>query len=708
MPNGYLVTIVDTTVDVGDSIGGAWTFFNIDEALGAGQWVWSGTFNGTNYTNEVEPGQYYLATDGNVYFVPDFGQVTTITSASVNAEPPNNDITETTEGGSNGDTFSGDAADNFINGRGGDDTIDGGGGNDTLSGGSGGDNVSGGTGDDTIYGGSGNDTLNGNDGEDTIHGGEGNDTINGNADNDTIYGDNDVVGVASSEALNWSAEGPNGTDLSNFVQTSGDIDISVDFALGFADVVDVSTSQQYVGAGEPMSTTSALQLGGAGTGENSTTTISFEAVPGSGVSSQVEDVVFRLNDIDSETGTWIDHVTVTAFDVDGNPVTVTLTASGNDTVSGNEAYANPGAGNDSANEAAGSVLVEISGPVHSIEILYENDGNSNQFLWVTDVHFDTIPMVEGDDNIDGGAGDDNIFGNGGDDTIIGGTGADTIDGGTGDDTITFAEGDTVVGGDGDDLFILADYGEATNGTITITGGEGGETNGDELRLGTLADLSTLTYTNTDDAAGGLSGSVTLDDGTILNFNEIENIICFAGGTNILTPQGERKIETLKKGDPVLTRDHGIQRIKWIGTRTVPAVGRFAPIAIKKNVLGAQRELLVSPQHRMLFTGYQAELLFGASEILVSAKHLVDGQDVTIREGGMVTYIHMMFEQHEIVFAEGAASESFHPGDVGLSAITDPAREELFELFPELRSAPESYGDTARKCLKKHEASLLIA
>jgi hypothetical protein len=80
--------------------------------------------------------------------------------------------------------------------------------------------------------------------------------------------------------------------------------------------------------------------------------------------------------------------------------------------------------------------------------------------------------------------------------------------------------------------------------------------------------------------------------------------------------------------------------------------------------------------------------------------------VTQDEGEDVTYIHMMFDQHEVVFAHGAATESFHPGAMGLNAISDPARDELFELFPELRSNLCSYGDTARRCLKSHEAKLI--
>ena len=317
----------------------------------------------------------------------------------------------------------------------------------------------------------------------------------------------------------------------------------------------------------------------------------------------------------------------------------------------------------------------------------------------------SVDTGAGDDTISMGDGDDTVVAGDGNDTIVGGAGADVLYGGAGSDTITFAEGDNVSGGDGDDLFILEDYLETGNGTITIDGGNTGEGAGDTLQLGMLADRSTLVAT--DDGTGSFSGSVTLDDGTLLNFTDIENIMCFTPGTRIATPRGARPIETLRPGDLVVTRDHGLQPIRWIQSRTVPAIDRFAPIRIRQNVLtGLESDLLVSPQHRMLFQGYSAELLFGETEVLVSARHLIDNKAVTREEGGMVTYIHMMFDQHEIVFAEGAATESFHPGDVGLSAIKDEAREELFAIFPELRAMPNSYGNTARRCLKKHEAQLI--
>ncbi|MCZ0812778.1 Hint domain-containing protein [Roseovarius sp. EGI FJ00037] len=337
-----------------------------------------------------------------------------------------------------------------------------------------------------------------------------------------------------------------------------------------------------------------------------------------------------------------------------------------------------------------------------------NDGNPLQ-PGTAGGNNDSVTAGAGNDYVVSGFGDDTVFGEDGNDTLVGGTGADQLFGGLGDDEIYLAEGDSADGGDGDDLFVLEDLGEAGSSTITITGGETGETNGDTLQLTPDVSYNDITFTNTDDATGGLSGNFALADGTIVTFSEIENIICFTPGARILTPYGERAIETLKAGDLIITRDNGPQPIRWIGQRTVVGRGNFAPIAINSTVMdNARRPLLVSPQHRLLFTGYKAELLFGQSEVLAAAKHLVNGKDVRVVEREKVTYFHVMLDQHEVVYAEGAATESFHAGDVGISAISAQSREEMFTIFPELRSNPNAYGKTARPCLRKHEARLLAA
>ena len=168
------------------------------------------------------------------------------------------------------------------------------------------------------------------------------------------------------------------------------------------------------------------------------------------------------------------------------------------------------------------------------------------------------------------------------------------------------------------------------------------------------------------------------------------IICFSAGTHIKTPFGDRRVETLAIGDHVITRDGGPEPIRWIGQETVRATGALAPIRFTKGTLGNYRDLLVSPQHRMLFT-HQAR----SKEILIPAKQLVDHFQISTDFGGMVTYVHMLFDRHEVVFANGAASESFFPAAGGLETLTDEARAEVFQLFPKLRSDLAGYGPPNR-------------
>lgn len=600
--------------------------------------------------------------------------------------------------------------------------------------------------DDTIEAGAGNDIVSGYGGEDSIDGGSG---------DDTIYGDTGPS-TADTTQFQWSTQGV--SDEASVASGLTGLTANGDIQVQLTVAQEANFTSANMELNDPlydynaMNDSSSIEIygGGSGTDQNAATiTLDFSAAA-SGLSDEVSDVTFGIHDIDELSGQFIDQITVKAFDADGNEIpvtaqlgsTTTLTSVTNADGSVTVTSIVDSGGSGSTDAATGFAEFSIAGPVSYIEIDYNNIDTDygNHAIRIGDIELTTIPeepitgnddIINGDagddfiygqggnDTIDGGADNDTLYGGAGNDDIIGGTGADTMEGGSGNDTITFSDGDSVDGGTGDDTFTYQDLGEATNGTITIVGGSGGETlddgdpnslEGDTLNLGFDADMSTLNITSTSINVDGnttYEGTIQMDDGTLLEFSEIENIICFTPGTRIATPAGARDIATLKIGDLIVTRDHGLQPIRWIQQRTVPAVDGFAPIRIKPGVvIGQDRDLLVSPQHRMLFQGYRAELLFGESEVLVAAKDLLDGKLVTRDTGGDVTYIHMMFDEHEVIFAEGAATESFHPGSVGVTAVSNPAREELFALFPELRSNIGGYGQTARRCLRRQEANLL--
>ncbi|SLN34971.1 Bifunctional hemolysin/adenylate cyclase precursor [Roseovarius gaetbuli] len=553
-----------------------------------------------------------------------------------------------------------DNLDSRTNGN--DDTILAGDGNDTVLAGLGDDSVRAGAGDDSVSGGDGNDTIFGFEGSDTVDGGIGDDLINtrtslGTGLPDQAYPDPVLI---TSGGLGYGADTDPDNDRDSVLGGDGNDTILTG---DDADTIDGGTGADLVDAGFD----DDLVAGGAGN----------DTIQG----GEGRDTIDGGDDDDVIYGglapTNPDFAASEAYSLaDDDPINPDLAPDNNsDSLSG-------GAGSDS---------------------IFDGDDN------------DTLFGGPGDDLLDGGIdddvlvgqdGSDTLLGGDGDDLLTGGIGADSLVGGAGDDTIQAAQGDIAEGGDGDDTFILSELAEAGSGAITIIGGEGGETTGDTLRLTSDISRADINFTNTDDAAGGFSGTFSMD-GSLVTFSEIENIICFTPGARILTQFGERAIETLQLGDMVVTRDHGLQAIRWIGQRTVPGIGDFAPISVASSVMeGAREGLLVSPQHRILFTGYRAELLFGESEVLVAAKHLIDDRDVRVCPRDEVTYIHIMFDRHEVIYAEGIATESFHAGDTALSAVTAAARDELFAIFPELRSAPGRHRDTARTCLKRHEAQLL--
>jgi Ca2+-binding RTX toxin-like protein len=323
----------------------------------------------------------------------------------------------------------------------------------------------------------------------------------------------------------------------------------------------------------------------------------------------------------------------------------------------------------------------------------------------------TVFSDGGNDTLLGGTGDDTLNGGADADILTGGDGSDDLRGGDGDDTLNVGSGDTAVGEDGDDVFNAT--AASMDGTdLSITGGETGETLGDTLNI-TGPAVVTMT--------GAESGTVEWLDGSTLTFSEIETVNytpCFTPGTLIKTEKGEVDAAAIQRGDRVLTRDNGYKRVLWAGSKTVSGVDLLAapdlrPIHIAAGALGRglpERDMLVSPQHRVVMGGAPIELLFGEDEVLVAASHLAGRPGIrrTCPAKG-VTYVHFMFNAHELVMSDGTWTESFQPGDLSLAGLGTEQREELLALFPELSNAPgRAAYSAARASLKASQARLLLA
>ena len=602
---------------------------------------------------------------------------------------------DTINAGDGNDTVDGGIGNDVVNGAEGDDVVDGGAGDDLVTGGAGNDTVLGGDGDDELRGNEGNDLVDGGEGNDSMGGAEGDDTLLGGTGTDTLSGgsgDDVLDGGADDDTLNGDSGDDSITDLEgNNLIDAGTLGLP---DRGFPIVGNADT--------DPTDDRDTVTTGA---GNDTISTGDDADVIDAGDGNNVIDAGFDDDLITSGSGD--DSI---------------ISGEGSDTIEA-------GAGNDTIFGGVGPTVGDL------VNLIDDN---------VVPLRDDPI-LDNGDDLIDAGDGDDLVFGEDDNDTILGGAGNDTLDGGIDDDVIEGGAGDDLViggqgadslsGGLGNDTFTIGDFTDPIYGDTykeglgdTIFGGEDPDGNDvDVLDLSAAGPLR-IDYDATDptfDPTSGVgeSGTVTFfTDATqttvagTLSFAEIENVIpCFTPGTLIATPRGEVPVDSLREGDRVITRDNGIQEIRWVGNRTLSrdelALNpSLKPILIKAGSLGQglpERDMVVSPQHRLLIAGDRTQLYFDESEVLVAAKHLVNNGAIQTLETLRTTYIHFMFDRHEVVLSDGAWTESFQPGDQTLGAMGQAARDEIVALFPELATA-EGVADyaAARRALKAHEAKLL--
>lgn len=174
---------------------------------------------------------------------------------------------------------------------------------------------------------------------------------------------------------------------------------------------------------------------------------------------------------------------------------------------------------------------------------------------------------------------------------------------------------------------------------------------------------------------------------------LADVICasFGAGTRITLADGrQRAIELLVPGDRVLTRDHGAQPVRWIGKATLRAIGGFAPVVIPAGVMGNSADLIVSQHHRLFLYHRRIAQMTGMPELLIQARQLVYGTHIFLREGGYVDYHALVFDRHEIIYAEGIPAESLMVAEATLARLPPDLAEGVKAHFPGV-AQPQHFG-----------------
>ena len=577
---------------------------------------------------------------------------------------------DTLDGGLGDDFLRGDAGNDLVQGGDGNDSVYGGANDDLVYGGANDDQVFGGFGTDTVYGGTGNDSVTGSggndavygdDGEDFLQGSDGNDTLTGGAGNDTLLGEEDADSLYASggDYVDGGETFTTGTDndtlyvsgVTSVYYTSADKeDGIVHFAdgttLNFYNIetlyVDgVLHQPDYIvtgsNAADEITTTYTGDPDGdlvdAADNQTGTNDDVIDALGGNDavLAGDGNDIVYAGGGDDTVYGGAGDDLLDAGAGNDqlyGDLGNDTLTGGsgnnlldggdGNDSLSGDDGAdtLNGGAGADTMLGGAGDDELQGQGGADLI------DGGAGNDQMSGGADNDTLTGGLGLDMMDGGLGDDSLSGDGGDDTLSGKTGNDTLSGDGGNDMLegTFGN-DVLTGGAGDDRMYGGDdrdlfFGGA--GDVIDGGAFGDDFDVLNLRAYDPSQLNIL-YGGSDnqsgtvqflDAGGNVIGS--------LIFSEIEQIVaCFTSGTAIQTDLGDQLIEDIEEGTLVLSRDDGFVPVLWSGSRVLSALDlaqdiSLQPVEIAAGALGRglpNRTMMVSPQHRVLFTGPRAELMF---------------------------------------------------------------------------------------------------
>ena len=199
------------------------------------------------------------------------------------------------------------------------------------------------------------------------------------------------------------------------------------------------------------------------------------------------------------------------------------------------------------------------------------------------------------------------------------------------------------------------------------------------------------------------------DDTVIPMPSQSEAIGFIAGTRVATPMGYVAVERLSAGDKVLTADGRHARLTWVGMSRVDAKGANAPVRFDVGVMDNMRPLRLGQGHRVRVAGWRAELLFDAEAVLATAKSFVNGDDVTIEEtDGQVTYVHLMFDRHEVVLAENVACETLRPGPDGLRQLDAMTRRALLSEIAGMNLGGTAGDTAALPILSAAEERVLLA
>ncbi|MCB1338385.1 MAG: Hint domain-containing protein [Maritimibacter sp.] len=186
-----------------------------------------------------------------------------------------------------------------------------------------------------------------------------------------------------------------------------------------------------------------------------------------------------------------------------------------------------------------------------------------------------------------------------------------------------------------------------------------------------------------------------------------------------TARGPVLARDLRLGDKVVTRDKGLQSIRWIGESTVMYGEPDAapddmtgprPIRIRAGAHGTSADagnLVVAPGQRLLVRNPLNELLFATDEVMAEAGDLTHLADIDAVPRAVGRWMHLLLDSHELLRVNGIWMESFAPDMWAIRVAYPEEWHQITEAMPRLKyeSTAANYVE-ARLSLDDREARLI--
>jgi len=165
--------------------------------------------------------------------------------------------------------------------------------------------------------------------------------------------------------------------------------------------------------------------------------------------------------------------------------------------------------------------------------------------------------------------------------------------------------------------------------------------------------------------------------------------CFLRGTAILTDCGEKPVEDLRVGDNVAFPDGSTRPVKWSNGSAARSSRRAVRAGMRASCRSTFPATRWTAAHHIRSLPVARPLFLNG--VLIRVRDLVNGTTiapVVPADDTSIEYYAVLLSTHELILAEGAAAETFHPSENNHVNFSNFA--ECKRLYAEERTVMTSY------------------